>query len=254
MSDVSQTAGRHVVILSHLKPDSFNHSIANAYCDAVRWVGQDVVLRDLYAIGFAPVLKAVEKPGPGHPHPSHDVADELELIRRCDVFVLIYPIWFGNAAAMLKRCVDRVFGAGVMPEAVKEGAPTSLLGNKQLAQLHDISNERCLASGGGPRVISYHCFQQVFGARVRDEGREARLLRLFTDELTPRFAGQYLQDVKDEAQRMYTKLAKHRDVDVRDVVHNNAPQCRQRGPDSTRSSQWTRLGRATALVAGPAVQ
>lgn len=131
-SQASKAAGRHVVVLCHPGTGSFNHAIAQAYCDTVRWCGQEVVLRDLYDIGFDPVLKAIERPGPEHPHPLRDVADEIEIIRRSDVLVLIYPIWFGSAPAMLKGYVDRVLGTGVVPAAIQQQAPTSLLGEQQL--------------------------------------------------------------------------------------------------------------------------
>lgn len=207
MSDMPETVGRHVVILSHPEGDSFNHSIAKTYCDAVRWAGQEVVLRDLYAIGFDPVLKAVEKPGPEHPHPFRDVADELEIIRRSDVFVLIYPIWFGSAPAMMKGYVDRVLGAGVVPEAVKKGEPTSLLGGKQLLSFTTSATRGVWLAEQGQESALVTVFDRylvhAFGMK---EDKHVRFDQI-TDALTPQFAGQYLQDVKDEAQRMCAKLA-----------------------------------------------
>ena len=114
-------AGRHIVILCHPGPDSFNHAIARTYCEAVGFYGQQAILRDLYAMDFDPVLKAAERPGPNHPHPYRDVADEIEIIRRSDVFVMIYPIWFGSAPAMLKGYVERVLGTGVVPRRYPVG-------------------------------------------------------------------------------------------------------------------------------------
>lgn len=222
MSDQSQTAGRHVVILSHPESDSFNHSIANAYCDAVRWAGQEVVLRDLYAIGFDPVLKAVEKPGPGHPHPFRDVADELEIIRRSDVFVLIYPIWFGSAPAMLKGYVDRVLGAGVVPEAVKEGAPTSLLGGKQLLSFTTSAMRGVWLAEQGQESSLITVFNRYLVHAFGMKGERHVRLDHITDELTPRFAEQHLQDVKDEAQRMCAKLAEDQGVRERELLHSAA--------------------------------
>lgn len=209
MSDKPQIAGRHVVILSHPTPGSFNHSIANAYCDAVRWAGQEVVLRDLYAIGFDPVLKAVEKPGPQHPHPFRDVADELDIIRRSDAFVLIYPIWFGSAPAMLKGYVDRVLGAGVVPQAVREGKPTSLLGGTQLLSFTTSATRGVWLAEQGQETALVTVFDRYLVHAFGMKGEKHVRFDHITDELTPRFAGQYLQKVKDEAQRMCTKLAEN---------------------------------------------
>src|SRR3546814_8709923 len=54
---------KHAVILCHPKRDSFNGAVADAYCAAVRDIGHEVCLRDLYRIGFDPVLKDIERPG-----------------------------------------------------------------------------------------------------------------------------------------------------------------------------------------------
>jgi NAD(P)H dehydrogenase (quinone) len=217
MSDQFQAVGRHVVILSHPEADSFNHSIANAYCDAVRRAGQEVVLRDLYAIGFDPVLKAVEKPGPGHPHPFRDVADELEIIRRSDVFVLIYPIWFGSAPAMLKGYVDRVLGAGVVPEAVKKGEPTSLLGGKQLLSFTTSATRGVWLAERGQESALVTVFDRYLVHAFGMNGDKHVRFDHITDALSPRFADQNLQDVKEEAQRMCAKLAEDAGCNVRPV-------------------------------------
>ena len=110
--------GHHAVIVCHPDPDSFNHAIATTYCDTVRTAGQRVVVRDLYAMGFDPVLKADERSMLGSPVRSDDVVTELDGLAGSDVFVLIYPIWFGSAPAMLKDYVERVLGAGVPREGV----------------------------------------------------------------------------------------------------------------------------------------
>ena len=68
---------RHVVILGHPAAQSFNASVAAAYCEAVEDCGQTAVLRDLYAIGFDPVLRDSERPGTADFAPAPDVAAEL---------------------------------------------------------------------------------------------------------------------------------------------------------------------------------
>jgi NAD(P)H dehydrogenase (quinone) len=123
---------KHAVILCHPEERSFNRAVADAYCDAVQELGHEFVLRDLYRIGFDPVLKATERSSePGFvPHP--DVEQELALLSGCDVFTLVYPIWFGTPPAMMKGYVERVLGSGVNPQSVKARAGTPLLGGKRL--------------------------------------------------------------------------------------------------------------------------
>lgn len=121
---------KHSVIVAHPEPDSFTMSVAKAYCEAVAAEGQHVVMRDLYRMGFDPVLKGI-----GRPQPDRDVAAELDQIAGTELFVLVYPVWFGAPPAMLKGYIDRIFGAGFT--APRLGAhllrPTHpLLGGKRL--------------------------------------------------------------------------------------------------------------------------
>jgi NAD(P)H dehydrogenase (quinone) len=206
-TQASTNAGRHVVILSHPGPTSFNHAIAEAYCDTVRWSGQEVVLRDLYAIRFDPVLKAVERPGPGHPHPLRDVADELEIIRRSDVFVLIYPIWFGSAPAMLKGYIDRVLGAGVVPADLQNQVPTSLLANRHLLSFTtSAASDAWLDEQGQQsalKTVFDRYLQRAFGMGAASHVHFDDI----TEELTDAAAAHHLQNVKNEAQRICTEVA-----------------------------------------------
>lgn len=64
---------RHAVILAHPNPASFNGLVANSYCDAVHACGQEAIVRDLYALGFDPLLKDGERPGATGFHLSTDV-------------------------------------------------------------------------------------------------------------------------------------------------------------------------------------
>lgn len=132
MSDQSpKVPPRHIVVLCHPEQDSFNASVAHAYSQTVRDHGHEVIVRDLYAMGFHPVLRSAERPTATAGH-FQDVEDELAIIRDTDVFVLVYPIWFGSEPAMLKGYVERVLGSGVVPQAVKEGSAHGALSGKRM--------------------------------------------------------------------------------------------------------------------------
>jgi NAD(P)H dehydrogenase (quinone) len=125
---------RHLVILGHPHPDGFSGSVARAYCEAVRDCGQEATLRDLYALGFDPLLSTDEIPDDGIPAQPHaDLEEELALLRAADIIVLVYPIWFGMPPAIIKGYVDRVLGAGFTPTDIKQGAPHPMLAGKRLA-------------------------------------------------------------------------------------------------------------------------
>jgi NAD(P)H dehydrogenase (quinone) len=127
MSDETKTKGGHVVIFAHPDPNSFNAAIAHAYCDAVRECGQDATVRDLYAMGFDPLLKNGERPDRRDITLTPEVRDELDALSGSDVIVLVYPVWFGMPPAMLVGYVDRVVGAGVTPQQVQQRAAKGAL-------------------------------------------------------------------------------------------------------------------------------
>ncbi|MCR5875521.1 NAD(P)H-dependent oxidoreductase [Phenylobacterium sp. J426] len=100
------------VIRAHPAPDSLNAALAKACAEALTAQGHQVIVRDLYAMGFDPCLRAEEIPGPGEPRFGPDVLAERERLADVDLFVLVYPVWFNGPPAILKGYVDRVFGMG----------------------------------------------------------------------------------------------------------------------------------------------
>lgn len=126
---------RHAVILCHPDACSFNAAIARTYCETVRSLGHEAILRDLYRLGFDPVLQAGERRAAGGKASSDDVAAELESLRGADIFVLIYPIWFGTPPAMMKGYVERVFGAGFSYRHLQSRRPHHLLSGRHLLNI-----------------------------------------------------------------------------------------------------------------------
>ena len=99
---------KHAVILAHPARKSLNAAIARTYAEAVKRLGHEVVVRNLYAMRFDPWLKASEIPGPRAPVFRSDVLREREGLADVDVFVLVYPLWFNAPLAILKGYIDRV--------------------------------------------------------------------------------------------------------------------------------------------------
>lgn len=126
---------RHVVVLAHPSPSSFNSMVADAYCQSVRRCGQEAIVRDLYAIGFDPVLRDEERPRRAGTTLSADVMREHDVLRGSDVFVMVYPIWFGMPPAMMKGYVDRVLGAGVTAQQLQHGDAITLMKDKRLVSI-----------------------------------------------------------------------------------------------------------------------
>ncbi|MCI4592477.1 NAD(P)H-dependent oxidoreductase [Sphingobium sp. BYY-5] len=129
---INRRAPKHAVIVCHPAEDSFTMSVARRYRESVEALRHDVVVRDLYRLGFDPVLKADERPTSIPYALSDDVAQELQLLSGSDVFVLVYPIWFGSPPAMIKGYIDRVLGAGFPYGAVRDRRFHPLMAGKRL--------------------------------------------------------------------------------------------------------------------------
>ncbi len=134
---------KHVVIVAHPSPDSFNLSVANTYCQTVQELGHSAVMRDLYRMEFDPVLKDGEIPRPSGFAAAVDVVAERRLIADADVFVLIYPLWFYMPPAVLIGYIDRVMNMGFGYGPIRSGGNAPLLAGKKLFSI---------SSSGAPEI------------------------------------------------------------------------------------------------------
>jgi NAD(P)H dehydrogenase (quinone) len=154
---------KHAIIACHPVATSFTFAVAERYAETVRKRGHEVVLRDLYRMRFNPVLKARERQGT----PAGDVVKEWTVLGKPDVFVLVYPIWFGTPPAMLKGYIDRVFGAGRTRGTGGEGGTRELLAGKRLVSLTSSGSFKAWLAEkgvlGSLRTIYDRYFAEVFG-------------------------------------------------------------------------------------------
>lgn len=160
-----QSPVRHLVILGHPSPGSFNHAVASRYAEIARSNYQIVDIRDLYAMGFDPLLKDIERPQrrPGVCGP--DVRHEIDLIEQSDVITFVYPLWFGTPPAIIKGYIDRVFGAAFL--------------------LSDLSQERIVGSFTGKSLCLFTSSAST-GQWLEQQGIMSSLQQSF---------GQYLESI-----------------------------------------------------------
>ncbi len=126
---------KHLVIYSHLNPDSFTKAIVDKVEQVSREKGDDLKIIDLYGDKFNPVLdfSDIEHMFMGKDAPS-DVKRYQEMVTWADHLTIVYPLWWGQMPAMLKGFVDRVFANGYA-FLYTENGPEGLLKGKT-AQLY----------------------------------------------------------------------------------------------------------------------
>jgi NAD(P)H dehydrogenase (quinone) len=101
-----------LVVLANPKERCFTRDACGVFCDALARHGHDVVLRDLYAIGFNPVASAADLVGNRVGRVADDVAVEQQHVLAADVIALVHPVWWIGQPAILKGWIDRVMALG----------------------------------------------------------------------------------------------------------------------------------------------
>lgn len=111
------------IILGHQQTGSFNHAIAAAAKQTLEANGHAVMLHDLYAEHFDPILPNDEIRGG-----TRDalVQQHLDEIAVAEGIIVIHPNWWASPPAILKGWLDRVLRQGVAYHFVN-GAPVGLL-------------------------------------------------------------------------------------------------------------------------------
>jgi len=102
----------YLVIYAHPNPLSLNHTLKETVVNTLTLAGHNVVVRDLNAIGFNPVLSLDDMAGQRAGIVTPDVATEQQHIQWADCLVFIYPIWWTGLPAIVKGYIERVFSYG----------------------------------------------------------------------------------------------------------------------------------------------
>lgn len=103
---------RHLIIYAHPNENSLNHHLLNTVIETLQYHNEEIIVRDLYDIGFNPVLSLNDMQGQRMGKVSDDVKTEQDHISWAEQITFIYPIWWTGLPAMMKGYIDRVFSYG----------------------------------------------------------------------------------------------------------------------------------------------
>jgi putative NADPH-quinone reductase len=112
------------IILGHQHAGSFNHAIAETAQRTLEQNGHTVILHDLYAEGFDPILQHDEIARDAELDPI--VKAHCAEIAEADGILIVHPNWWAMPPAMLKGWIDRVLRQGVAYKFTDKG-PVGLL-------------------------------------------------------------------------------------------------------------------------------
>ena len=122
----------HLVILAHPNPQSFSHAIADTVVRRLEAAGHTVRVRDLYALGFSPVLQPADFVAFKAGQIPADIAAEQEELRWAEGITVVAPVWWTGLPAILKGYFDRVFSYGFAYAYGPQGKMGLLAGRKVL--------------------------------------------------------------------------------------------------------------------------
>lgn len=98
-----------LVILGHPNNESLNGSLAESYAKGCISAGAEVKILKLGELQFDPILRLGYN---SHQALEPDLEKAKELILWAEHIAWFYPSWWGNAPALLKGFIDRVFLPG----------------------------------------------------------------------------------------------------------------------------------------------
>ncbi|MER3553763.1 MAG: flavodoxin family protein [Meiothermus sp.] len=96
-----------LIIYAHPNPASFNAALREAAVGALSRAGHSILLSDLYAQRFNPVLSLRELEGD-----LHLLKGEMDKVSRADLLLFQFPNWWYGMPAIMKGWIDRVFAPG----------------------------------------------------------------------------------------------------------------------------------------------
>ncbi|MFC3799239.1 NAD(P)H-dependent oxidoreductase [Cohnella sp. GCM10012308] len=121
----------HLIIYAHPHEGSFNNAILDTTVNALKSKGHEVHVRDLYSLGFNPVLSPADTAALRAGNPPADIAAEQAFLAKADFITFIYPIWWTGLPAILKGYVDRTFSYGFAYQYNSEGGIDKLFSGKK---------------------------------------------------------------------------------------------------------------------------
>ena len=197
---------RHTLILCHPDANSFCASIADRYRQTAERVRHEVIVRDLYRMGFDPVLKACERPTSTNFKPSPDVEAELALIGGSDIFALVYPIWFGTPPAMMKGYVERVLGAGFSHHAIRQRRFHPIMTGKHMISFTSSATSQAWLNEKAVWSPLQEVFDNYIGKAFSMASTQHVHFSSIVDDLKERYANEILFKVEETTRKICAHL------------------------------------------------
>ena len=119
-----------LIVFAHPEPKSFGRALLDRSVRTLRSCGHEVVVSDLYAMGFNPVAAGQDFTQRRFPDAlqydreqklasqrhvfTDDIQTEIDKVLACDLLILQFPMWWFSVPAIMKGWIDRVCANGTV--------------------------------------------------------------------------------------------------------------------------------------------
>lgn len=129
----------HLIVYCNPNPKSLSAAYKDAIVQWTELTGNNVNVRDLYQVGFHPVMEMDDFDAQKRGQIPEDVKVEQDYVRWADLITFIFPIWWAGMPALLKGYIDRVFVKGFAYRMKEEaGQFKGLLSGKKVVILNNM--------------------------------------------------------------------------------------------------------------------
>ena len=106
---------RILIVTAHPLKTSLCGELARHVIAELTRAGHEIVIEDLYAIGFNPVMTPDERRAYNGSSPltGEDIAMPIQHLLAAEAIVLVFPVWWFGLPAILKGWLDRVWAPGI---------------------------------------------------------------------------------------------------------------------------------------------
>ncbi|MDD3815380.1 MAG: NAD(P)H-dependent oxidoreductase [Desulfocapsaceae bacterium] len=105
---------RCLVVTTHPLSKSLCKQLTEHVVNKLTSMKHEVVIEDLYAEEFDPVLTVAERESYySTSYDSSKISEQVDRLQEAEALVLLFPTWWFSFPAMLKGWFDRVWGPGI---------------------------------------------------------------------------------------------------------------------------------------------
>ncbi len=188
--NASQAPRRALIVYAHPEPTSFSGALKDCAVDALQNLGLAVEVSDLYAEKFNPVAGRHDFTGEADLSRFHyqseqlnawknqtfspDITREQERVSRADLFIFVFPLWWGGVPAILKGWFDRVLAYGFAYADGKRYEDGYFTGKRGVLAISTGGTEHRFTDGGTYGAISSvlhgvsHCMLAYLGLETSE--------------------------------------------------------------------------------------